>query len=235
LPGLSEHAPSNRLYRIGRAPNPWAWPDWGYADPVTGTFGKRWDDPRGIYRVLYSSSSRLGCYLETLAGFRPDPQVVAALQAIENNEPTLPKTQAAAEIPASWAANRRIGQAEVSSGVFADIATAQSLGYLNRELAALLIEFGLRELDAAAIRTSAPRAFTQRISRYVFEASNGNGGPFAGIYYESRLGDNVHNFAIFEGANRWKMTTGNVEQIKPDDSELAEALAILGVSIDWSA
>ena len=35
-----------------------------------GTFGNRFDDPEGIYRVLYASSQRLGCYLEALAQFR---------------------------------------------------------------------------------------------------------------------------------------------------------------------
>ncbi|MCZ7537423.1 MAG: hypothetical protein M5T61_16945 [Acidimicrobiia bacterium] len=52
-----------------------------------GTFGNRWDDPEGLYRVLYASSLRVGCYIETLARLRPDPAVVAALEAIEGDEP----------------------------------------------------------------------------------------------------------------------------------------------------
>jgi len=57
---------SIRVYRIGRMPNPWEFPSWSKANP-DGTFANRFDDPDGIYRVLYASSSRLGCFLETLA------------------------------------------------------------------------------------------------------------------------------------------------------------------------
>jgi hypothetical protein len=31
--------------------------------------GNRFDDPDGLYRVLYASAQPLGCYLETLARF----------------------------------------------------------------------------------------------------------------------------------------------------------------------
>ena len=53
------------IYRLGRKPDPWSVPDWASAGP-DGTFGNRFDDPEGIYRVLYASSQRLGCFLETL-------------------------------------------------------------------------------------------------------------------------------------------------------------------------
>jgi hypothetical protein len=49
------------LYRIGRRPDPWAWPDWLRAGGDR-TFGNRWDDPRGVYRVLYAASSLLGAF-----------------------------------------------------------------------------------------------------------------------------------------------------------------------------
>ncbi|MQA00994.1 MAG: RES domain-containing protein [Dehalococcoidia bacterium] len=52
------------------APDPWTWPDWSQAIR-DGTFGNRWDDPDGAYRVLYASSSRFGALLETLARFPP--------------------------------------------------------------------------------------------------------------------------------------------------------------------
>ena len=40
-----------RLWRIGRAPDPWQFVDWTYADQ-NGHFDGRWDDPEGTYRVL---------------------------------------------------------------------------------------------------------------------------------------------------------------------------------------
>jgi hypothetical protein len=75
-------APDGPLYRLARALDPWAWPDWAYAG-LDGTFGNRWDDPLGSYRVLYASTRRVGTFIETLARFRPDLAVVAGLEEIE--------------------------------------------------------------------------------------------------------------------------------------------------------
>jgi hypothetical protein len=38
--------------------------------PEDGTFGNRYDDPRGEYRVLYATSQRVGAFIETLARYR---------------------------------------------------------------------------------------------------------------------------------------------------------------------
>ena len=48
--GLASVEPDGPLYRLGRHPDPWVWPDWSYAAP-DGTFGNRYDDPQGSYRV----------------------------------------------------------------------------------------------------------------------------------------------------------------------------------------
>ena len=45
--------PEQLVFRIGRRPDPWEWPDWRFAGPG-GTFGNRWDDPLGQYRVMPS-------------------------------------------------------------------------------------------------------------------------------------------------------------------------------------
>ena len=67
------------------APDPWAWPGWSQAS-LDGTFGNRWDDPEGAYRVLYASSTRFGALLDTLARFRPDLAVIAGLSEIEGRD-----------------------------------------------------------------------------------------------------------------------------------------------------
>ena len=95
-PALDAASPGDRVFRLARAPDPWAWPDWSNAGP-DGTFGNRWDDPARAYRVLYASSTRFGALIETLARFRPDlvrsitvepvrpddPDVAAALAALD--------------------------------------------------------------------------------------------------------------------------------------------------------
>jgi len=77
--------PSGPLFRVGRDRDGWAIPDWAYAKE-DGTFGNRFDDPMGVYRVLYASSQRLGCFIETLARFRVDVSFVADLALMENGE-----------------------------------------------------------------------------------------------------------------------------------------------------
>lgn len=52
---LVETTAPTPLYRLGRTPDPWAWPGWRYSLP-DGTFGNRYDDPAGGYRVLYACS-----------------------------------------------------------------------------------------------------------------------------------------------------------------------------------
>jgi len=148
------------LCRLGRTPNAWEPPPWEAADPATGTFGNRWDDPDGVYRVVYTSTTRLGCFLECLARLRPDPAVVAGLAEIiddgefgEGLEPGI--------LPRTWVESRAIGTAQLQGRPLARLATAVSLAVLNRELASLIIEFGLKEIDGATLRMSAPRRLTR--------------------------------------------------------------------------
>ena len=84
-PAIDAVRPQGAVYRIARPPDPWRWPDWAHAGS-DGTFDNRWDDPQGVYRVLYASSSKLGAFVEVLARFRPDPHVASELDAIEAEE-----------------------------------------------------------------------------------------------------------------------------------------------------
>jgi hypothetical protein len=67
----------DHVYRVGRRPDPWAWPNWAHAGR-DGTFGNRYDDPGGVYRVLYASSDRVGTFLDP-----GDPDLDAALALLE--------------------------------------------------------------------------------------------------------------------------------------------------------
>ena len=68
---LETSRPEGPVFRLGRRPDAWQPPDWFLAQS-DGTFGNRFDDPDGYYRVLYASSQRLACFIETLARFRPE-------------------------------------------------------------------------------------------------------------------------------------------------------------------
>jgi hypothetical protein len=58
--------PDGPVFRPGRRPDAWQPPDWLLAQS-DGTFGNRVDDPDGYYRVLYASSQRLACFVETFS------------------------------------------------------------------------------------------------------------------------------------------------------------------------
>lgn len=216
--------PGGRVYRVARLPDPWAYPDWAYVGP-DGTFGNRSDDPESSYRVIYASSERVGAFIETLARFRPDPAVVAALSDIEGiDEGALQPGQ----VPIAWAAGRCVGRG-VLEGSFADIGNSRSLAFMRGSLAARILHHELPDLDTATLRSSAPRAFTQEISRLVFECSNPGGGrAYVGLRYGSRLGDDLHNWATFEPSRPVESSVG---VISLDDPDLLAALERLGLHL----
>lgn len=221
---LASVEPDGPLYRLGRRPDPWTWPDWSYAAP-DGTFGNRYDDPEASYRVLYASSQRTGAFLETLARFRPDLEVLAELDQIEGEDEPPPA------VPRTWLDGRLLSEATVK-GRFVDIGDTRSLATLRTALAASAIRYRLDEIDAATIRLQAPRAFTQQVSRFVYEQRDDR-GAFAGICYRSRLGDDVVNWAILEpapnaGSAFVAMTSTAIEA---DDPDLQAALVVLGLTI----
>lgn len=222
-------SPKGRLYRVAREPDPWAWPDWSNA-ASDETFGNRYDDPQSSYRVLYAASDRLGAFVEVLARFRPDPHVLKELQEISGEgEPFLLPGQ----LDASWLERRRLGEATVT-GRFADVGHSESLARLRRDMAARIVHYGLPDLDAATIRLSAPRRFTQEVSRYVYEqTAPSSQRAFDGVSYLSRLGDEFRNWAIFEAAaeeeTRAVARDSTISSILTDDPDLRRALEIHGI------
>lgn len=220
-----EPATPGRVYRLGRRPDPWAYPNWAFAGE-DGTFGNRFDDPDSSYRVLYASSQRLGTFVEVLARFRPDPTVVAGLAEVQGDDPH--EGLSPGSLPSAWLDQRLVGEG-VLEGTYADIGHSRSLAYLREQLAARLVHYGLEDLDAAAIRLKAPRQFTQEVSRFVYECSEEEGArQFDGIRYGSRLGDEFENWAIFEPA---QPINSSAEPLDPDDPHLLAALARLGIRL----
>ncbi|MEX2230474.1 MAG: RES domain-containing protein [Dehalococcoidia bacterium] len=219
-------------YRLGRGPDPWAWPDWSRAH-LDGTFRNRWDDPDGDYRVLYASSQRLGAFVETLARFRPDLEVVAALAAIDGSDGRDGDPLRAGTVPLEWVERRRLGVAELA-GRYAVIGNARSLRTVRSALAASAVRHHLTEIDAATIRLTAPRAFTQQISRLVYGCVDDRNGPFAGIRYASRLGDDFENWALFEptASGPDPLCAPRDERITGDDPDLLRAAALLGLRLE---
>jgi hypothetical protein len=211
---LESKRPSGPLFRVGRAKDAWAVPDWAYAKG--GTFGNRFDDPKGLYRVLYASSQRLGCFVETLARFRVDVSFLADLALMENGDDDF---TASGTVPRVWIQSRAIGTADVS-GQYADIYALNWVSYLRTALAGTAVEAGMTDVDLSALERAEPRTLTQQASRIAFERA------YDGIYYHSRYGHSMENWAIFEP---FPIANQQSEKIDENDPDLVEALRTLGL------
>lgn len=212
-------------YRLGREPDPWDWPDWTYARE-DGTFGNRYDDPDGQYRVLYAATERQTTFRECLARFRPDPALIAA--AIEEDDADAPPTRPPGHVKRSWLSRRLMGSATIM-GDYCDVGHSESVQHLREALAPRIIHYGLDDLDAGDLRRRAPRRLTQEISRYVFSVADESGGAvFQGIRYASRLGDDLLNWAIFEPNEPSVLTTSEIDE---NDSDLQAVLSDYGLTL----
>lgn len=208
--------PSGTIFRLGRKPDPWVVPDWAAAGP-DGTFGNRFDDPDATYRVLYASSQRLGCFLETLARFRTDPRLSAELAEIAGEDDFL----LPGDVPSEWLENRLMGSA-TASGDYADICSSAWISRLRDALWRGLREFGVKDLDASVLQQTAPRALTQQVSRIVFQ------GGYSGIYYRSKYGHDIENWAVFEP---FPISVQDSQSILIGDPDLQQALTLHSLKI----
>lgn len=213
------------VYRVGFGPRPWQWTPWDFA--IAGRFDGRWDDPDGVWRTLYVADSPLGCYLEVLARFRRDPGLADALAGIDDDpdHPTLD----AGLVPAEWRTRRRLARASMT-GVFLVVGSTSTLATLRQHFLAAARALGLADVDAAAVRVPAPRAFTQAVAKRLYSVELDDGEPLDGVEFASRHGDEHVLWAIFERARDTftsaLLTGRRSSAIEPDDAELTRAMEI---------
>ena len=213
---LEARRPDGPVFRLGRRPDAWQPPDWFLAHS-DGTFGNRFDDPDGYYRVLYAASQRLACFIETLARFRPDLSLLAELSAIEGDDDFL----ALGTLPREWLAVRVMGKAKID-GVFADIYAASWVSHLRKTLAAEALRLGVKDIDLSTLENAEPRRLTQLASRQAYRLN------FSGIFYRSRFGHSLENWAIFEP---FPLENAVSEALSEDDPDFLEALRIHGIRL----
>ncbi len=204
--------PRGVLYRIGRLPDPLAWP------PPEFIGGGRFDDPQGEFRVLYSGQRR-ACFLETLALFRPSVEALAALQQVKGSLEPLPR----GVVPADWYQKRAVARLRLGRGQqWLDLRAMETREALRTELAATLLALGLADLDLSGV-LGPRRRLTQAIARWAHE----NG--YSGIVYSSRFDAALSLWAIFEGAAFEPV--GVPDPIVPDDPDLVAAARLFGLAI----
>lgn len=227
-------AAPGEVWRVGRAPDPWSWTDWRYAD--RGRFPGRWDSPDGSYRTIYAGSTPQACLVELLAPFRPDPAVVDELAAIHEDEAdaSLHPTVAPGRLDDSWFRARRLGRA-VLTGTYCDVTHSATIAALRSRFLARARQHGLADLDAAALQDARPRELTQAIGRALYEETEGGRAVLDGIRFPSRHGRELELWAVFErasdGVRSGRLTEATAHPLPVDHPAVVSAAALHGVRI----
>lgn len=189
--------PHRGMWRVGRSPDPVHFGEPLPADQLDNPHtGNRFDSPTADYRVCYFATTLDGCFGETLARFRPDPELVEA--ATEEG------FMAVGEVPAAWR-QRRLAvrvRAEPSPRLpsvrFLDVEGLSTRQVLRGELAPLLAYYGYRDLDVPTVR-GADRRITRWIGKWAHDQRDDTGLPvFAGVRYLSRLSSDWECWAVFD-------------------------------------
>jgi len=218
------------VWRVGYRPKPWAWTPWQYVGD-TGRFTGRWDDPLGSFRTVYAGRDLLACLLEVLAGFRPDPLLGEDLAGIveDPEDAQVYPTQPPGTVPLSWLTPRQSSTATLS-GIFCAVTDKESLPTLRTVFLSTALRYGLADLDAGALRLSAPRALTQHIAAWLYDLHDGGGDLIDGVQFESRHGDGLTLWAIFErGADpevSLQLNEIRAVPLPPEHHDLAEAFRL---------
>lgn len=109
-------------------------------------------------------------------------------------------------------------------------AHTESLPTLRARFLRLARSLGLPDVDAAAIRSAEPRAFTQAVAAWLYDLDGPDAEPVAGIQFESRHGDGLTLWAIFERLCREPVSQWLHEltdtPLDPDDPDLNQAMRI---------
>lgn len=239
--------PTSPVYRVSRGGDVFAPVPWKVADPETGTFGGRFDDPAKPsdlaealrFRIIYCGSQRAGAFAETIVRMRPSLDDLAAVQAVRQSEqytsvsyPLVdPEESTRGVVTAEWRSRRRVGSTLLDQSLmFVDIASPQTMNHLRSVLAPVASSLGFQDVDLS-IMTGYHRPFTQLCARYIYERRDEHGKPvFAGIRYVSRLNPNWECWAIFD--TRMIHQARAAETIEVDDSDLMEVAALFGLSIE---
>jgi hypothetical protein len=205
--------PRGVLYRIGRLPDPGAFPPWH----VQGH--GRFDDPQREFRVLYAASQRRGAFVETLAQFRPLLAAVARLEAVVGADQPLPR----GAVPSDWYQRHAVVRLRVTPGQrWLDLRAPATREVLRAELAATLLTLGFSDLDLGHVLGPA-QAVTQAISCWAHQHG------YAGLAYTSRLDAKLTLWALFEGAAF--ASIGEPDPITPDDPDLAATARLYGLVV----
>lgn len=220
------------VWRVGRAPDPWAWVEPQYAGH------NRWDDAGGVFRTIYAADSLYACYVEVLAYARPDvkPDDPGLLSGIDEDPEDADAFPVPAEgsIPRDWIGGRMAATARLD-GPYADVRTAETIAALRPSFAPLSLKLGYPDFDAAALKSANPRELTQRVASYLYALTDGSGSSMVdGVRFASRHGDELTMWGVFERPgdepSSHHLERGTAQLVDVDDPDLQRAMRLHGLS-----
>lgn len=141
----------------------------------------------------------MACLLEVLASFRQDPLLDEELAGIveDPDDATEYPSQRPGVVPMTWLTSREASSAMLS-GTYSSVADKESLPTLRPMFLPSALRYGLVDLDAGAPRMAARRELTQQIAAWLYDLHDGSSALVDGVQYESRHGDGLDLWAIFE-------------------------------------
>jgi hypothetical protein len=201
--------------------------------------------------VLYTADTRIGALVETLQDFRPSLKLISRLRDVERDDHELTRSDAPGAgsgfVPTRFFEERFIGDlalvadADSPAGRAVDVGHIDGIMLLRVKLASFAVALGIEEISLATVvgdlpkvTAGNPRAFTQRISREIYDEPE----HFAGIASPSSLGLPYTNFTIFEnpdaqGPDRLRLAVRErtTRRLDWNDADVRRALEQLGLYV----
>jgi hypothetical protein len=203
------------IYRIGRAPEPRAWPP--------ANIEGRYSHPEGAVRVLYGASERRAAFLETLQSFRPALADLAAVQKRMDFPPGFPDIASLGQIPDDYF-RRRMAAFRVDVGeAILDLCSPATHAHLRRELAAALLSCGYTGAFNFGEVIGSDYRLTQLITRWAHDHA------YSGVAYPSTHDHSLTCWAVFDTAS--VILVGEPAPIPRDDPDLRFAANLFGLRI----
>ena len=202
------------LYRVGRAPDPLAW-------PPASTSG-RYNDPQGRFRLLYAASERQAAFMETLAAFRPALRDLALVESLlSSGELDLPHP--IGHVPAAYFAKRIAAFRLDHTQRWLDLRSPQTHAILRIELAAELLSAGYSGAFNFGEIIGSDYKLTGLVSRWSYDSG------YSGFAYPRTHDASLTCWVIFD---RTSVTlVGTVEPIRHDDPDLLAAIDLFGLML----
>ena len=192
----------------------------------------RWDDPWGIFHVIYAAETLEAAFVEFLGDFRYAPSADEALSAIRKNDPAWVETEMkSGQIDRDFILMLHVGHATIQDGSLAVLADhSDTLLSVEPGVRQILMALGIERLNVSSI-LSDHRNLTCAISRIFFEDRR----RFGGIRCQSKYGANFTNWTLYEGdqgpfQTRVGCGAHGVRSADPELTALRAAMTLLQLS-----